>query len=111
MSYASTNTQNLGYEVDFLPVGDSKSGDAILLRFGNLYGARHEQTVVLIDGGYTDTGEAIVQHVNRYYSTNEIDLIISTHPDADHTAGLEVVIEKCIVRALWMHLPWNHTDD
>lgn len=29
---------NLGYEIDLLPVGDaSKSGDAILMRFGDLF--------------------------------------------------------------------------
>ena len=41
----------MGYEVDFLPVGDGeKSGDAISLRFGNLFGGRNEQVVIIIDG-------------------------------------------------------------
>ncbi len=101
----------MGYEVDFLPVGKDKSGDAIALRFGNLFGSRSEQTVVVVDGGFRDSGEALVSHVRDYYGTDRVDVVVSTHPDADHASGLEVVLEKCKVGSLWMHLPWQHTDD
>ncbi|MFI1955905.1 hypothetical protein ACH437_29400 [Streptomyces xinghaiensis] len=38
----------MGYEIDFLPVGEeSKGGDAIALRYGNLYGSRRELTVIV----------------------------------------------------------------
>ena len=51
----------MAYEIDFLPVGDgSKSGDAIALRYGNLTDSS-QQTVVIIDGGYSDDGEALVE--------------------------------------------------
>jgi len=100
------------YEVDFLPfAADQRSGDAIALRFGNLSGRRTEQTVVVIDGGFTETGERLVQHINRFYATNRVDLVVSTHPDADHASGLEVVVEKMEVGELWLHRPWNHTQD
>jgi hypothetical protein len=60
----------MGYEIDFLPVGEeSKGGDAIALRYGNLYGSRDEQTVIIVDGGYTDDGEALVKHIVDYYGT------------------------------------------
>ena len=50
---------DMGYEIDFLPVGDgARSGDAIALRYGNLEGTRAEQTVVVIDGGFTDDGRS-----------------------------------------------------
>jgi beta-lactamase superfamily II metal-dependent hydrolase len=101
----------MGYEVDFLAVGEQKSGDAIALRYGNLYGNRNEQMVVVIDGGYPESGDAIVNHINQYYDTNVVDLVISTHPDADHASGLERVLERSVVGRLWMHLPWNHTDE
>jgi len=102
----------MSYEIDFLAVGDNgRSGDAIAARFGNLGGPRTEQTVVVVDGGFRDSGDQIVDHVARYYGTNLIDLVISTHPDADHVAGLEVVLERCGVGQLWMHRPWNHADD
>lgn len=103
--------QSLGYEVDFLPVGSGRSGDAIAVRFGNLFGRRDEQVVVVIDGGFTDTGDAMVDHLSTHFGTDRVDLVISTHPDMDHAAGLAVVLEKCKVGKLWMHLPWKHTDD
>lgn len=100
----------MGYEVDFLDVGDGeRSGDAIALRFGNLFGDRKEQTVVVIDGGFKDTGEKLVSHIRNYYNTNYVDIVISTHPDADHVNGLQVVLEKLGVGCLWMHRPWQHT--
>lgn len=101
----------VGCQVDFLPVGEGKSGDAIALRIGDLHGQRRDQTVVVIDGGFTDSGSALVEHVRTHYGTDKVDLVISTHPDLDHAAGLEVILEECVVGELWMHLPWNHTDE
>jgi beta-lactamase superfamily II metal-dependent hydrolase len=100
----------MGYEIDFLPVGNGSSGgDAIALRYGNLYGAPTEQTVIVIDGGYASSGEALVKHIGTYYDTDKIDIVISTHPDDDHINGLEVVLREMQVGELWMHLPWKHS--
>jgi beta-lactamase superfamily II metal-dependent hydrolase len=99
----------MGYEIDFLPVGTDKPGDAIALRFGNLFGPRSSQAVVVLDGGYADTGDQVIEHVKTYYGTTKIDLLISTHPDQDHVGGLETILTKCEIGALWMHRPWNHT--
>lgn len=103
----------MGYEVDFLPVGDgSKGGDAIALRFGNLNSPnRGDQFVVVIDGGNQDSGQALVEHVKTYYGTDIVDLVINSHPDADHSSGLSVVLEKLTVKRLWMHRPWMHSSD
>ena len=101
----------MSYEIDFLPVGKDKSGDAILVRYGNLHGPRAEQKVIVIDAGYPETGKAVVQHLREHYGTTEIDLAISTHPDQDHIGGFEIVLNECTVRQLWMHQPWNHTKD
>jgi len=102
----------MAFEVDMLAVGDeSRSGDAIAVRFGNLAGARHEQVVVVIDGGTKDSGERLVTHINQYYSTNKVDVVISTHPDCDHVNGLKVVVEKMDVDTLLLHQPWNHAAD
>lgn len=99
----------MGYELDFLGVGDeSKSGDAIALRFGNLHGYRHEQTVVVIDGGFKSTGEKLVEHIRSHYGTEQVDVVISTHPDQDHINGLEAVLTELEVGELWIHQPWNH---
>lgn len=98
----------MGYEVDFLPVGDGeKSGDAICVRFGNLLtGDRSQQFVMVIDGGTGEVGEKVVEHVKQVYGTDLVDLVVSTHPDNDHVAGLRTVVEKLSVRRLWMHRPW-----
>jgi beta-lactamase superfamily II metal-dependent hydrolase len=100
----------VAYEIEFLPVGDgSKGGDAIALRYGNLSGSRADQTVMVVDGGYTDDGEALVEHIKRYYGTSKVDLVVSTHPDQDHITGLKVVLEELEVSTLLMHQPWNHS--
>ena len=98
----------MAYEVDMLGVGEeSKSGDAIAVRFGNLQGSRDEQTVVVIDGGFTKDGESLVKHIQNYYGTSVVDLVISTHPDQDHINGLFAVIEQLDVKNLWIHKPWD----
>ncbi len=99
----------MGYELDFLGVGDeSKSGDAIALRFGNLHGERQEQTVVVIDGGFKSTGDSLVKHIRSHYGTGLVDIVISTHPDQDHINGLETLLTELTVGELWIHQPWNH---
>lgn len=101
----------MGYEIDFLPVGEEgQSGDAVLLRYGNLHGDRREQTVVVVDGGFRTTGAEILAHLDTYYQTRVIDVVISTHPDADHINGLQVLVEavsagELRIRELWMHRP------
>ena len=99
----------MGYEVDIIGVGqESKSGDAIAMRWGNLFGSRHEQKVVIIDGGFRDSGQDVVGRIKKYYRTNSIDAVISTHPDQDHVNGLDVVLDELSVRELWIHKPWKH---
>lgn len=102
----------MAYEIDYIPVGDGeRSGDAIALRFGNLYGPTEQRSVVVIDGGFQESGEALVNHIKTYYGTSHVDSVISTHPDADHASGLSVVLEKLSVGQLAMHRPWKHADD
>lgn len=100
------------YEVDFMPVDAGEhSGDAIAMRFGNLSGPRNEQAVIIIDGGYKDSGELLVKHINDHYNTNEVDLVVLTHPDRDHASGLLIVLDQMKVGALLMHKPWDHAED
>ncbi len=100
---------NFGFEIDFLPVGDSdKSGDAICMRWGNLFGDRKEQFVCVVDGGFAESGDDIVNHIKQYYGTDFINLIINTHPHNDHLGGLFNVIDKCKVNSIIMNMPWSH---
>ena len=99
----------MGYEIDFLAVElGEKSGDAIAFRIGNLFGPREQQFVGIVDGGYTEDGEKLVQHVRDHYNTNVVDLVVSSHSDDDHSLGLEPVVDLMDVRQFWIHQPWNH---
>ena len=99
----------MGYEVDVIGVGkESKSGDAIALRWGNLHGDRNEQKIVLIDGGFQETGQEVVDHIKDHYGTTLVNAVVSTHPDQDHLNGLHVVLDELTVKELWIHKPWEH---
>lgn len=99
------------YEIDFLPVGDGeRGGDAIALRFGAQLTSQ-QQRVVVLDGGTQESGASLVSHINDFYGTSVVDLVICTHSDSDHASGLTVVLENLTVKNLAMHLPWNHAGD
>ncbi|MGD0576692.1 MAG: hypothetical protein ABSA74_01275 [Candidatus Staskawiczbacteria bacterium] len=103
----------MSYEVDIIAVGDkSQSGDALALRFGDLTSSIKNQRIVVIDGGFKDSGsgEKLVKRINEEYGTNHVDLVISTHPDQDHISGLYTVLEKMDVDTLWMHQPWHRSE-
>lgn len=93
----------MGYEIDFLSVGES-NGDAICIRYGSLATG---YTIHVVDGGYTDTGDTIIDHVRRYFGNpNYIDHVVLSHADNDHVAGLLTVLENFDVGHLWMNRPW-----
>lgn len=101
------------YEIDFHPIektgeSGSKSGDAITARFTDPLGI---QRVIVVDGGYKHTGDKIVEHIKTYYGTEHVDLVISTHPDADHLNGLASVLDQLEVDYLLIHRPHDHVDD
>jgi beta-lactamase superfamily II metal-dependent hydrolase len=90
------------YEIDFLPVGDGgRSGDAIALRFTRP--DTGEYAHVIIDAGFQDDGDALVEHVKTYYGTSSLDLAILTHPDGDHIGGMGEVVRGLRVKELWLH--------
>lgn len=98
------------YEIDFLPVesdqgGSTKSGDAIT---GQLWLDTNSSRTFVVDGGFSTVGEDLVNHIKTYYSTAHIDLVVSTHPDADHLNGLLYVIENMSVGELLIHRPRDH---
>ena len=92
------------YEIDFLPVHTSKSGDAIPLR----YQVGEHLIVHLVDGGYTSTAETVSEHIQEYYGTKHIHRVIVTHPDKDHAEGLASIMEEFTVGELWMLRPWEY---
>lgn len=95
------------FEIDFLEVHTSKSGDAIAAR----YGIAGQSNVHVVDGGYLSTGETLTNHIVKYFGASTIiDHVVVTHPDGDHACGLRVILEKFTVRNLWMLRPWIYAD-
>lgn len=97
----------MGYEIDFLPVGNGKNGDAICFRYGN----DEQYHVGIVDGGTKESGSNLVEHIKEYYGTDEVDFLVSTHPDQDHISGLTEVLNGLSVKTLYMHLPWEHAEE
>lgn len=110
---ADDQVSAVAFEIDFLPVENeqsdsTKSGDAIAARLTLADGS---QRVLVVDGGFTDIGDNIVKHIRTYYGTDDVDIVISTHPDADHINGLRRVLENLNVGELLIHNPRNHLTD
>jgi beta-lactamase superfamily II metal-dependent hydrolase len=63
---------------------------------------------VIIDGGFVTNGPDIVRHVIHRYETDQIDVVILTHPDEDHIGGLGEVLRELQVEYLLTHRPALH---
>lgn len=96
-------------EIEFLAVGEvSKAGDAIVLR----YGTPEAYELMLVDGGHAETGEQIVQHLQKHFGPDPVlEHVVLTHSDSDHASGLREVLKQIRVKHIWLHLPWEHAAD
>jgi len=96
------------FEIDFLKVDTSKSGDAISVR----YKTEEEITIHVVDGGFQETGNSISSYVKKHYDDPSfIERVIVTHPDGDHAGGLRIILEQFEVGELWMLRPWLYADE
>ena len=75
--------------VHFIDVGQ---GDSILLDLGD--------TEVLIDGG--DKSPGVVSYINHYVD-GPLEVMIATHPHADHIGGLIGVLDAFKVDEIWLN--------
>lgn len=75
----STNRTATKTEIHFISTGNS---DCILIK---------SEKNVLIDGGQNDDEKRIVEYLNQQ-NVKKIDYLVSTHPDADHSGGLDAVV-------------------
>jgi len=97
------------YEIDFLPVGEGESsGDAICLRYS--FDQGRSWYVGVVDGGTQASGEALCDHIRKYYGTDTVDFLVCTHPHQDHASGLTSVIENLTVKKVLMHCAWDYVD-
>jgi len=83
-------------KVHFIDVGGA---DAILIDTSS-------DKKILIDGGYSwssrgNTAKEYHTYLNQYLGDDIVDLIVISHPDYDHFAGLAKVLEDYVVRQVW----------
>lgn len=96
------------FEIDFLDVESTKSGDAITIR----YEVSGTPWIHIVDGGYQACGEKILNHIRTYYTNQSyVDKVVVTHPDGDHAGGLRTVLKEGDVRELWMLRPWQYAEE
>lgn len=100
------HTEQMDYEIEVHPVGDgTKAGDAISVRYND----NGVYRVIVVDGGTTECGQKLVEHIKFHYGENTvIDHMVSTHPDNDHASGLREVMKAFTVENLWIHGIWHH---
>ena len=109
VSHPPASRGNMPYEIDFHSVGNgSKSGDAISMRYFDA--VTRSFRVIVVDGGYGETGQKLVEHIRLNYGTSYVDHVVSTHPDNDHISGLTSIMEELKVGHLWLHIPFMHSE-
>lgn len=83
----SNTTPAQELKVHFIDVGQ---GDSILIDYG--------QTEIIIDGG--DRSPGVVAYLSDYVD-GAIEVMVATHPHADHIGGLIAVLEQYEVEIIW----------
>ncbi|EKN70933.1 hypothetical protein BABA_03689 [Neobacillus bataviensis LMG 21833] len=87
-----TNASATGtMQVYYLDVGQ---GDSIYIKTSN-------GDDILIDGGNNDRGDDVVAYLKKYH-VDDLEVMIATHPDADHIGGLDTVLQNFDVKSVYM---------
>jgi competence protein ComEC len=94
---AITTSSPENVTIYFLDVGQ---GDSILVKTASKN--------ILIDGGPTDAGSKVVNDLSAYQVSN-IDLMVATHPHADHIGGLISVLQSDIPVQDIIYNGYNYT--
>lgn len=68
---------------------DVAGADCFIIKF---YEANDSYLIMIDAGNYTD-GKKIIQHLDKYYPDEVVDLAIVTHPDKDHFGGFVYMLE------------------
>ncbi len=82
----SLTAQNV--DVHFIDVGQ---GDATFIDYGNYE--------VLIDAGNNKYGTIVCEYIKEYVD-GSLDIVVATHPDADHIGGLDTVLKNFSVSTI-----------
>ncbi len=83
---SSIYTQDVS--IHFIDVGQ---GDCVFIDAGNYE--------ILIDAGNNSYGESVCRYINNYVE-GSLEVLVATHPDADHIGGLDKVLEDFTVETI-----------
>lgn len=72
---------------------DVGQGDSILIQ-------TPQGEDILIDGGNNDKGDDVVRYLQALH-VNDLEVMIATHPDADHIGGLDTVLSNVVVKSVF----------
>jgi len=110
----------MDYEIDFIGVSKDKSStnaDAICFRWATSNGYK----IAVYDVGLKAHGEALVNHLNKYYFDDvenrldryekKIDYLFISHPHQDHVMGIDSIIENFDVGTIYMNRPWLYREE
>ncbi len=81
--------------VNYINVGQ---GDSIFIKVGDCD--------ILIDAGTADYGATVTNYLKNQ-GVDDIELLINTHPDADHCGGLTAVLNSFAVEQVWISKDTN----
>lgn len=81
-SFAGQTGTNPKLRIVFLNVGQ---GDSVYIDYGEFD--------ALIDGGPNDKGSYVVNYLEKQ-GVKDLDLVVATHPHADHIGGIDDVLRK-----------------
>ena len=88
------------YETLYIHFIDVGQGDSIYIEVGDCD--------ILIDAGVATKGTTVSNYLTSQ-GVDDIELMINTHPDADHCGGLTKVLNDHVVEEVWMSKKTNVT--
>ena len=86
----SSDTSYSKLTVSYINVGQ---GDSILIQV--------DDCDILIDAGVANQGTTVSNYLKNN-GVDDIELMINTHPDADHCGGLTTVLNNFVVEQVWI---------
>jgi len=104
----------MNYEIDFIGIKEhTKDASAACLRWYSEQAGRY--IVAVYDGGFKIHGEELINHLKKFYFAGEsdpvIDIVICSHSDDDHAAGLAELFDHFKVTNLIANRPWKFSDE
>jgi competence protein ComEC len=96
--------QVIGFDLKMTQI-DVGQGDAIFIQ-------TPEKNMLIDTGGspYFDIGKRVLIPFFKHEWVKSIDIVVLTHADIDHYAGIEGLIEKNMVREVWINQHFAETE-